>query len=181
LWRTCLRIWNNRIPSPFFRNVFSVSTSSVVMPGEPLRCPHCGAYDVSASGATCTCAYCGTTFSLIGLHDGASVSVPERERTRVPFMVCASCETAYAEGEWAQCVEADVTPHMTQTTSSWSVRCRSYLCPSCGGPICRECVAQKRWGGPVCKRCGTKIASKDGAFVVSDKKEIPLMLRKYLR
>ena len=149
---------------------------TVSMPPDTLRCPHCGAYDVSASGPTCVCAYCGTTFSLIGLHDSSPKKAPD-----APLMVCASCETSYADDAWAQCVEADVSPHKTQTTSSWSVRCTAFYCPSCDGPLCRECVSKSRWGGNTCKRCGTKIRVTDGAFVVREKKEIPRMLRKYLR
>lgn len=146
------------------------------MPPDTLRCPHCGAYDVSADDSTCVCAYCGTTFSLIELHKTSPIKAPDK-----PLMVCVACGAAYADELWAQCVEADVSPHKTQTTSSWSVRCTSFRCPSCGGPICRECVSKGRWGGNTCKRCGSRIRTIDGAFVVREKKEIPLMLRRYLR
>lgn len=147
------------------------------MAADTLRCPNCGAYDVSCNGPTCTCNYCNTSFSLLS----TIVDAPKAQAEKEPFMVCAACGTVYDEGEWAQCVEADVTPHRTQTTSSWAVRCRSFHCPSCGGAVCRECVSSRRWGGDTCKSCNSKIRKVDGAFVVRDKKEIPLLLRKYLK
>lgn len=146
------------------------------MDSAPIRCPYCGAYDVDVSERTCTCTYCGTSFCTPN-----GVAAPVEKREQLPLLVCPSCNTSYKEEEWAQCCEASIRERDTTAAPSWTVSVTAYACPTCGGTICRECVVHGRFKKDTCRRCKGKVTRDDGYFVVRSKKEIPFMLRRYIR